>query len=216
MPDFTLMQETFRSVFSDSLFPAMRPETIIQSGSDNYYGQSLQKRWTAPLKDVLTPERIDAVRERARLSVEAANLKLQKACNPHFDENECYSPSSIPVEDWILSVSAGLSALPFDVGGRLNLWVSVYPKADGSLLFMTEEYNLTFSDYLEKVLESCRDCLTENVEGLYGNLFEKVDIENYAESECYTLKTLPLSHAHDAVRQFTIFPSSIPEKLHFR
>jgi hypothetical protein len=165
------------------------------------------------LSDCLTEEQIDAITKRAEKSIAQVNSRLAESRRPKFSEVERFTMHGRPVREWDLVVWADLET-DIELPCTLQTYIGIDTES-GVIPLLTNSY------WFGEASADYRFVLAKNemsvcVKNLYKHIYDAVNVEEYADSECFTVDTLPLDHAHDAVRQFSDYPKSIDKKLHIR
>lgn len=165
------------------------------------------------LSECLTEEQIDAITTRAVTSIEEVNRRLAESRQPKFSENERFTLHNRPVGDWDLVVWADLET-DTELPCTLQTYIGIDTES-GVIPLLTNSYWFDGASADYKFVFAKNE-MSVCVKDIYKHIYDAVNVEEYADSECFTVNTLPLDHAHDAVRQFSDYPKSIDRKLHIR
>lgn len=182
--------------------------------------------YKAQLKDIYTEEEIASLTECTAVSISKANRRLRDANKlpreakaPHFTNGERFKAAAAPLSSWEVTVSVYLKKFektednPYNL--KLETRVSLYT-GSGMFLFKNDTTRFSEENAEHNLILEKEDIDILILNNLYSDIMHAVNIDYYADDEYYTIDTLPLSHVFDAVRQFSDYPNSIPEKLHIR
>lgn len=166
-----------------------------------------------PLSDLLTTEELAKITGLAERSVSQANRRLRKSILPYFSKKNRFR-LEMPAEEWALSVWIKLDRQPRS--GRFLICARAAVDTVAGVMFVLTETSWCKAEDVENELRFIKKELNAVVSRLYEKIIEKVDIDEYAVSYARTADNLPLAYVYDAVKAFTDYPNSIPEKLNVR
>lgn len=166
-----------------------------------------------PLPDLLTSENLAKITDRAEKSVSQANRRLRNSIKPYFPKKARFKFDT-PAEKWALSVWVKLDRQPRS--GRYLISARASVDTSSSLIFLLTETSWCQEEDVDAELALVKTSLNAILSSLYETILEKVDIDKYAASAARTVNSLPLSYVFDAVKPFSVYPNSIPEKLNMR